>query len=335
LLESSVGALYRPRAIRREGKAAADTEAYKLVALANAEVKASVVKADGQYELEQRAINRIRQQELTKQTNIESIVELAAEQIKDSEVNGDTDKDWLSYFFENCGSVSNQEVQALWAKVLARGVTTKGHLSRKLIDCLRWLDHSLALSFLDFAPRVHYFEGFFAEKISHTNGRRLSFQHIYEVKMLEEIGLLRENLSKSFEFNFQSLRITCLELSDRSLVFRGFLEFTRAGEELAQIVCPTIVAYNRAIKIAQPDPVKQIAHRFGEKYTDQQSKLDSILVEPEKRIQLAASSRTPRRAATRIALHAGAVAHQREMPAFAAHLAFVTLGLGFRPAFGL
>jgi hypothetical protein len=73
LLESSVGALYRPRAIRREGKAAADTEAYKLVALANAEVKASIVKADGQYDLEQRALNRIRQQELTKQTNIESI----------------------------------------------------------------------------------------------------------------------------------------------------------------------------------------------------------------------------------------------------------------------
>jgi hypothetical protein len=45
--------------------------------------------------------------------------------------------------------------------------------------------------------------------------------------------------------------------------------------------------------------------------------------------------RTPRRAAARIALHAGAVAHQREIPALRAHLAFVTLGLGLGAAFGL
>jgi hypothetical protein len=47
------------------------------------------------------------------------------------------------------------------------------------------------------------------------------------------------------------------------------------------------------------------------------------------------SSRTPRRAATRIALHAGAIPHQREVAALAAHLAFVAFGLGFGPAFGL
>ena len=47
------------------------------------------------------------------------------------------------------------------------------------------------------------------------------------------------------------------------------------------------------------------------------------------------NSRTPRRAATRIALHAGPVPHQREIPALAAHLAFVALGLGLGAAFGL
>jgi hypothetical protein len=47
------------------------------------------------------------------------------------------------------------------------------------------------------------------------------------------------------------------------------------------------------------------------------------------------SSATPRRGPTRIALHAGAIAHQREVAAFTAHLAFIALGLGFGPAFGL
>src|SRR5579864_6052907 len=45
-------------------------------------------------------------------------------------------------------------------------------------------------------------------------------------------------------------------------------------------------------------------------------------------------SRTPRRRPTRIALHAGAVAHESEVAALRAHLALIALGLGFRAAFG-
>ena len=47
------------------------------------------------------------------------------------------------------------------------------------------------------------------------------------------------------------------------------------------------------------------------------------------------SSRTPRRASARIALHTSPVAHQRKIPAFAAHLAFVALGLRLGAAIGL
>jgi len=45
--------------------------------------------------------------------------------------------------------------------------------------------------------------------------------------------------------------------------------------------------------------------------------------------------RTSRRAATRIALHAGAVPHQRETPALRAHLAFVVFGIGTVFGFGV
>ena len=46
-------------------------------------------------------------------------------------------------------------------------------------------------------------------------------------------------------------------------------------------------------------------------------------------------SATPRRASARVALHAGAVAHQREVSALAAHFALIAFGLGFGAAFGL
>jgi hypothetical protein len=46
------------------------------------------------------------------------------------------------------------------------------------------------------------------------------------------------------------------------------------------------------------------------------------------------NSRTPRRAPTRIALEARAIAHQGEVAAFAAHLALVALGPRFGRALG-
>src|SRR5437773_6837531 len=49
----------------------------------------------------------------------------------------------------------------------------------------------------------------------------------------------------------------------------------------------------------------------------------------------ASNSATSRRAPTRIAFHARPIPHQREIPALAAHLALVALGLGFLAAFGL
>ena len=52
------------------------------------------------------------------------------------------------------------------------------------------------------------------------------------------------------------------------------------------------------------------------------------------RCSAARCSRTPRRASARVALHAGAVAHQREVRALAAHLALVAFGLCFGSPLG-
>jgi hypothetical protein len=80
LIESAVGTLYRPEAIRAEGRAIADAEAYKVVALARAEAEAKGIQTDSQQELAERAVARIRHQELLKQSNIDSIVEITADE---------------------------------------------------------------------------------------------------------------------------------------------------------------------------------------------------------------------------------------------------------------
>jgi hypothetical protein len=290
LIESAIGTLYRPRAIRKEGEASADAEAYKIVAIANANAKADIVKFESQQDLERRAIDRLRQQELTKQTNIESIVEEAAKEIGTSDVNEAADKDWLNYFFDACSGVSNREVQQFWARVLARQVVSDRGLSRKLIDCLRWIDRGLANEFVALAPRIFYFHGFFSDEVGLTKDEIRYFGFPFRSEALEEVGLLRENLSKTFDFAFQSLSIDCVELSDRALEGRHFYDFSTAGRELAETVCDPIIQFRKKLSVLRPDPVSQVGRWLGHgPYLDADSRLDSIIFRADERAKLAAS----------------------------------------------
>jgi len=290
LIESSVGALYKPRALRKEGAAAADAEAYKLVALANAKAKADLIQFESQQDLEQRAVNRLRQQELTKQSNIEAIVAAAVNDIGDSKVNQSADKDWLNYFFEACAGVSDEDVQKLWAKVLAKQAISDRGLSRKLVDCLRWTDGPLAEQFMQLAPRIFYFQGFFANDVGLRKDQMTSFSSAFRSRALEEVGLLRENLSKTLEFSFQSLRISCVELSDRSLDLRQFFEFSTAGRELARTVCEPIIQFDKKLSRLLPDSIEQVRRNLGHRlYSDEDVKLDSIIFGIDKRTKLAVS----------------------------------------------
>jgi Protein of unknown function (DUF2806) len=197
-----------------------------------------------------------------------------------------TDQSWLQYFFESCATISDKEIQKLWAKVLARKVTSESALPRKLIDCLRWLDQPLASEFMEFAPRVYVFEGFFATEVD-FRGKRFSIGFPFDGRALEEIGLLRENQSKTFEFRFASLAVKFEELSDRSLEHRAFFEFSNTGLQLAQIVCGGIINYRSQIAKTQPDPLKSFDFLHGETYSDLQNKMDSIIIKPQSRIDLA------------------------------------------------
>jgi hypothetical protein len=246
VIQSAIGTVYRPRALRLEGRAAADAEAYKIVALAKAEKEARLVRSDADAELAERAVARLRHQEMTKQLNIESTIDRAISELDNHKINDNIDIDWFRYFFDNCGSISDSQVQALWAKVLARQATSNQAMSRKLIDCLRWLDSELANQFIQLATPLYLFGGFFEGEISFgDDGVVDSYARFSYGNRLEEIGLLREVSASMFSFRFDSFRIICQELSALSIEQRGFFEFTNTGSQLAQIICPQIVSLIR------------------------------------------------------------------------------------------
>ena len=81
-------------------------------------------------------------------TNARSVVEDAADELGDKEVSDhEPDPDWAARFFNDIQDVSSEEMQSLWAKVLAGEVERPGSTSIRTLSILRNLDQTAARLF--------------------------------------------------------------------------------------------------------------------------------------------------------------------------------------------
>ena len=80
--------------------------------------------------------------------NTRSVVEDAAYELGDKEVsNHEPDPDWTARFFNDIQDVSSEEMQSLWAKVLAGEVEKPGITSIQTLSILKNLDQATAILF--------------------------------------------------------------------------------------------------------------------------------------------------------------------------------------------
>jgi hypothetical protein len=120
-----------PKRIRAKAQAQADADAYALVVRAQANTEAK--------EIESRALMRLRKRETRRQNNIESITEKAIlalpppDQISSGRVNDD----WTSRFFGECQDISDEQMQQLWARILAGEVAQPGTFSPRTLSVVR------------------------------------------------------------------------------------------------------------------------------------------------------------------------------------------------------
>lgn len=125
-------------------------EPTRIVRQANAEAKAEIIKAKASVEIrdiEQRAINRLVHQETRKQENIESITFQAATKLPpDSKVES-LDEDWVAHFFKQCDTVSDEEMQSLWASLLSGEATNPGTFSKRTVEFVSSIDKKDAALF--------------------------------------------------------------------------------------------------------------------------------------------------------------------------------------------
>jgi len=127
-ISDAVGGLFRPYQIRRVSKAEADAE---------------IIQAQAQIEitdLQRRALTRFVGEEAQKQKNMEDITQKAIPEVGESSNPENVEDDWLTNFFDKCRIVSDDQMQSLWAKVLAGEANAPGTYSKRAVNFLASLD---------------------------------------------------------------------------------------------------------------------------------------------------------------------------------------------------
>ncbi len=229
-ISNAIGVLYEPKRIKSKAKAVA--EADKIKALAQIEIS----------DIERRAFERLIYQEGRKQENIESITAQAVQELlPEAEVEA-LEEDWLIHFFKNCESITDKEMQSLWAALLAREASKPGVISKRTINFITSMDKKDAELFTKLSQFVWLMGDalplIFDEyhKIYNNEGVDFSaLKHLDDIGLIsfEPLGYKRINLDQHAQLYYfgAHVRIKFNKARDNELQ-TGKVVFTQAGKEL-------------------------------------------------------------------------------------------------------
>ena len=103
-----------------------------------------------------RAQNRFLFQQLKKQQNIESAIEIAYKELENEDTVSDVpvDDNWISSFFDFVANISDEQMQQIWGKLLAGEISNPGSFSIRTLDVLRKLNQREAMLFEKITPYI-------------------------------------------------------------------------------------------------------------------------------------------------------------------------------------
>ena len=144
----------------RRIQAASEAETSAIIAKARADAREFLLAPDAEVHgtaefTREDIIQRIEFQERKRLTNIRSVVEGAADDLGDKEVaDHDPDPDWAARFFDYVQDVSYEDMQRIWARILAGEVESPGQTSLRTLDTLRNMTKRDAEMFGDICPLI-------------------------------------------------------------------------------------------------------------------------------------------------------------------------------------
>ena len=125
----------------------------QIVRLAKAQREADLMEAHTKIEIAEeqiRAMRRLAAEETVKQQNMDSILQKAIPLLEESGSPNEIEDDWIVNFFNKSRHISDEEIQIIWARILAGEANTPGSFSRRTINFLDNLDKKDASYFTKF-----------------------------------------------------------------------------------------------------------------------------------------------------------------------------------------
>jgi hypothetical protein len=142
-VRGAVPVLYRPTAIKKEGRARTEVAASRVEAMARAEVRAALIRQEGETALADRAKQRFLFEQSMQQQSLENILVKAVEYSKKQKKRRGRkiSEHWLYRLLINSKDVTDEEVQDIFAKLIVeQGSEGKNAISYMTLDALRLLN---------------------------------------------------------------------------------------------------------------------------------------------------------------------------------------------------
>lgn len=127
-VSSAIGGIFEPWQIKR---------------VAKAEAEAGLIKAKSEIEitdLHRRAMHRFVEEEANRQENMEEITRKSIPHLAEESNPEKMEDDWVTNFFDKSRIVSDEEMQGIWAQVLAGEANAPGSFSKRTVNLLGDLD---------------------------------------------------------------------------------------------------------------------------------------------------------------------------------------------------
>jgi hypothetical protein len=134
-ISDAIGGITKPWQIKRVAEAQAIVD--------RIEVTAEIERA----ERLNRAALRFLAEEARKQENIESIISKALPDVREQAKPEQIEDDWIANFFDKCRLISDNEMQALWAKILSGEANSPGKYVKRTVNFLASIDKGDAILF--------------------------------------------------------------------------------------------------------------------------------------------------------------------------------------------
>lgn len=224
-------------------------EPFQIKRVAKAEAEASLIKAKSEIEitdLHRRAIQRFVEEEATRQENMEQITTKAIPKLEDNSDPSKMDDDWITNFFDKSRIISDDEMQNLWASILASESNSPGSYSKRTVNFLGDLDKNDAKLFLSLCRFGWYFGEFtpliFDSQDSIYNNAGINFSTLTH---LDSIGLIqfnsisnyvRKGLPKKLTVSYfeEPISLT-IPNNNNTEITLGHVLLTQVGHELASV----------------------------------------------------------------------------------------------------